>query len=117
MEHECKLTERNLKRQLAWISENGARHLDLQGLLGPIPPLPRVLIGENSLPYKANKSSATQCLSKRNFKLPEYPPPHTAILEGMFMIQSSPLPTMSCMREYTEMLVAQYVRPHVRAGA
>ena len=51
----------------------------------------------------------------------EYPPPswtpHTAILKGMFMIQTTPLPTMSCIREYVQLLLAQYVRPHFRAGA
>lgn len=93
VEKERKMNERYLKKQLAWISEKGADNLDLSDLLGPISPLPRALIGEESLPYKANKSSVTQYLRKRYSKVPiviEYPPPcwtpHTAILEGMFMI-------------------------------
>ena len=32
------------------------------------------------------------------------------------MIQISPLPTMAKMKEYTEMLLNIYVRPHYRAG-
>ena len=123
VEQERKISERYLKRQLAWISEKGAEQLDLDYLLGPISPLPRALIGEDLLPYKSNKSSATEYLRKRYSQLPliiEYPPPHwtphTAILEGMFMIQTSPMPTMSCMREYAQLLLAQYIRPHFRAG-
>ena len=95
----------------------------MDNLLGPISPLPRALIGEYLLPYKATKSSATEYLRRRYSQLPliiEYPPPHwaphTAILEGMFMIQTSSMPGMSCMREYTRLLLEQYVRPHFRAG-
>ena len=124
VERERKLSERYFKRQLAWINEKGLAHFDLEGLLGPISPLPRALIGEDQLPYKASKSSATQYLAKRYCDVPvviEYPPPqwvpHTAILEGMFMIQTSPLPGMSCMREYAELLLSQYVRPHFQAGS
>ena len=32
------------------------------------------------------------------------------------MVQTSPMPGMSCMREYTQLLLEQYVRPHFRAG-
>ena len=51
----------------------------------------------------------------------EYPPATltqaaaTCILEGIFMIQSSPLPGMSHMREYAELLVHQYITPHLQA--
>ena len=123
VEQERKISERYLKQQLARISEKGAEQLDLDYLLGPISPLPRALIGEDLFPYKSNKSSATEYLRKRYSQLPlviEYPPhhwtPHTAILEGMFMIQTSPVPTTSCMREYAQLLLAQYIRPHFRAG-
>ena len=40
--------------------------------------------------------------------------PHTSILERMFMIQTSPMPGMSSMREYTQLLLQLYVRPHFR---
>ena len=124
VERERRLSERFLKRQLAWINEKGLGQIDLDSLLGPISPLPRALIGENQLPYKANKSSATQYLTKRYHEVPvviEYPPPqwapHAAILEGMFMIQTTPSPGISCMKEYAELLMAQYVRPHLQAGS
>ena len=124
VERERRLSERYLKKQLAWISEKGTEHVNVGDLLGPISPLPRALIGEDSLPYKSNKSNATQYLRKRYSELCiviEHPPhqwvPHVAILEGMFMIQTLPLPTMSCMKEYVQLLIMQCVRPHFRAGA
>lgn len=120
-----KINQRYLKRQLAWISENGAENLDLESLMGPVSPLPRALIGEDMLPYKSNKSTVTHYLRKRYSQLPiviEYPPSNmtqttaTCILEGMFMIQTSPLPGMTCMREYAQLLLQQYIRPHLQAG-
>ena len=123
VEQERKISQRYLKRQLAWISEQGADNLDIDSLLGPVSLLPRALIGKDGLPYKATKSSTTQYLQKRYSTKPiilqSLPPlwvPHTAILEGMFMVQTSPMPTMSCMQEYARLLLNQYVRPHFKAG-
>ena len=122
---ERKISQRYLKRQLAWISENGAENLDLDTLMGPVSPLPRALIGEDMLPYKSNKSTVTEYLRKRYSQLPiiiEYPPcsltraTTTCILEGMFMIQTSPMPGMTYMREYAQLLLQQYIRPHLQAG-
>ena len=36
------------------------------------------------------------------------------ILEGMFLIQTPPIPT-SCMRDYVNLLLAKSVRPHLKA--
>ena len=112
VERERKICQQYLKQQLKWISEQGTKGLDFNNLLGPISPLPRALIGKDGLPYKATKSNATEYLKKRYSKLPiitdGLPPqwsPHTAILEGMFLIHSSPLPSMSCMKEYTQWLL------------
>ena len=117
------MSQRYLKRQLAWISEQGAENLDLNSLFGSISALPRALIGRDGLPYKATKSNTTEYLRKRYSALPiisqSLPPQwiaHSCIVEGMFMIQTSPLPTMSSMQEYTRLLLNQYVRPHFRAG-
>ena len=38
------------------------------------------------------------------------------ILEGMFLVQTPPIPTMSCMRDYVNLLLAKSVRPHLKAG-
>ena len=122
VEKERKISQRYLKRQLSWISKQGTEGLDFNDLLGPISSLPRALIGKDGLPYKSNKSNTTEYLRKRYSSLPiitDTPPPHwtpnTAILEGMFLIQSSPLPSMSCMKDYALWLLHQYIRPHFRA--
>ena len=90
-------------------------------MLGPISTHPRAIMGKDNLPYKSAKSSTTDYLTKRYKNTPliltNLPwVPSSVILEGMFMIQISPLPTMEKMKEYTEMLLNIYVRPHYRAG-
>ena len=69
-------------------------------------------------PYKGTKSSTTSYLEQRYTAPPiisnQFPPtwiPHAVILEGMFMVQVSPLPTMNNM-----LLLSRFVRPHFNAG-
>ena len=123
VEHERKISQRFLKRQLAWISERGSENIDLNSLFGPISSLPSALIGKDGLPYKASKSTTTDFLRKRYSTIPIITQslpyqwiPNTVILEGMFLIQTSPIPTMTFMQEYTHLLLNQYIRPHFRAG-
>ena len=47
-------------------------------------------------------------------KLPYGWTPDTVIMEGMFLLQTAPLPTMSCMRIH---ILNRFVRPHFAAGA
>ena len=42
--------------------------------------------------------------------------PDSVVLEGMFLIQTSPLPNMSSMKEYVKLLLFRFVRPHFSAG-
>ena len=97
--------------------------MDAESLFGPIQSVPRALMGANGLPYKSNKSSTTTYLQNRYNNppaiintLPGGWVPDTVILEGMFLIQTPPLPTMSCMKEYVQLLLARFVRPHFVAG-
>ena len=78
----------------------------------------------NGLPYKASKSNTTTYLQKRCNSVPvivgTLPPswiPDTAVLEGMFMIQTPPLPIMEQMQDYVKLLLTKYVKPHLVAGA
>jgi len=59
VEKEAKLSQRYLKRAMAWLAEHGSEGVDLETLLGPPSPLPRALIGANGLPYKGTKSTST----------------------------------------------------------
>ena len=56
----------------------------------------------------------------RSVIVPAFPPgwiPDVVILEGMFMTQTSPIPTMSYMTDYVQYLLTRFVRPHFAAGA
>lgn len=46
--------------------------------------------------------------------LPPQWAPDAAIVVGMLMIQTSPLPAMGTMQEYAQFLLNEYVRPHLR---
>ncbi|SMN01637.1 hypothetical protein SPONN_2737 [uncultured Candidatus Thioglobus sp.] len=84
--------------------------------------LPKALVDKNGLPYKSTKSSTTKYLMKRykdspiiSSHLPWFPT--SVILEGMFMIQSAPLPTNENMKEYANMLFIRYVKFHYTSNA
>ena len=79
--------------------------------------LPRALFDKNGLPYKSNKSSTTKYLVKwyknspiLSSRLPWFPT--SVILEGMFMIQMVPLPTIDRIRDYAKMLFIRYAKFH-----
>ena len=68
-----------------------------------------------------NKSKATDFFKTRYKKLevivsnfPGAWTPQSVILDGKFLIQTAPAPDF---REYTDMLLKQFVQPHLRAGA
>ena len=123
IEQESKLLQRYLKRQLAWVAEHQPERVQLEELFGPISSLPRALADKNGLPYKAAKSNTTAFLQKR-YKdmpaiatvLPKQWTPDTVIIEGMFLIHTAPIPTMSSMHEYVHLLLMKHVRPHFVAG-
>lgn len=123
IEQEQKISQKFLKRQLAWISEHGIENVDTNSLLGPISAMPRALMDSNGLPYKAPKHNTTEFLQKRyhsqkmlDQSLPPQWVPDSVILEGMFMIQTTPLPSMGTLQDYARFLLNQYVRPHLRLG-
>ena len=42
--------------------------------------------------------------------------PDVAILEGMFIVQTPPILTMTYMQDYVQLLLTKFVRPHFAAG-
>ena len=77
----------------------------------------------DGLPYKGTKSYTTTFLERRYTTppvivntLPTGWIPHSVILEGMILIQMSPLPSMNCMEDYVKLLLSRYVKPHFYAG-
>ena len=120
---EAKMSQRYMKKTIAWLAENGPQGKDLGTLLGPPLVAPKALMDSEGLPYKGTKSTTTTYLERRyttpsiiSGDLPPSWTPHAAILEGMFMIQVSPLPIMSSMEEYVKLLLSRFVRPHFCAG-
>ena len=105
-----------------WLAEHEGKRADLDTLLGLPSSTPRP-IGKDELPYKGTKSSTTAYFERRYSNpsaiihpLPVGWIPHSVILEGMFLIQMSPLPSLNCMEEYVKLLLPRYVRPHFYAG-
>ena len=125
VEKERKLSQRLLKRQLSLIAKHGGDINDPEMFYGPISPLPSTLVDANGLPYKASKSNTTTYLQKRYNSVPviivqTLPPswiPDTTVLEGMFTIQTPPLPIMEQMQDYVKLLLTKYVKPYLVAGA
>ena len=122
-EQERKISQRYLKRQLAWISKQGAENLDFDSLLGPVSSTPKALVDKDGFPYKAAKSNTTGFIQKRYKQIPvvlqSLPVqwiPDSVILEGMFLIQTNPIPTMNYMQQYVQLLMNQFVAPHFKAG-
>ena len=71
----------------------------MDDLFGPISSLPKALMDKNGLPYKSAKF-ATPYLQKSYKSVPviitvlPWVPPTLVIMEGMFMVQTEPFPTM-----------------------
>lgn len=121
VEKERKISQRFLKRQLAWMAEKDISPKNAKGLFASISSLPRALIGKDGLPYKANKSKTTSYLERRYKDLPVIRKslpwaPTTVILEGMFLIQTTPLPENENMRDYARMLFDNCVKKYLNTN-
>ena len=111
-----------MKKQLAWLTKEGITE-NIDSLLGPVSVTPRALVDKDGLPYKSSKSSTTEYLKKRysnekivSSSLPSGWTPQTVIMEGMFFIQVTPLPSMTCMSEYVSFLIKRFLSVHIKAG-
>ena len=67
-------------------------------------PLPLAIVGTDELPYKGNKSTATNLFETRYkdangivYRFPQQWLPDSDILEGMFIIQTPPSPGITTM--------------------
>ena len=85
--------------------------------------LPRALADENGNPHKANKSTPTSFFKNRycenNVITNEFPPnwmPDSVLLEGMFMIQTTPILGVVKFADYSKLLTHHYILPHFKNG-
>lgn len=88
---------------------NSRVEVDAQHKGGQYLELPHAICDSYGYPHKGQKSYATQWLEKRykeliSNKLPEKWKPDTVLLEGMFLINTTPLCTHKSLKDYSEFL-------------
>ena len=112
-----------LRQRLAWCNRTGQSYNPAfeQYVVNP-----RVIADANGYPNKGVKATWTDNLKKR-FSGPHLPvvldflpdgwTPEAAIIDGMFLINCTPLRHTSIVADYAAFLFNRFVSPHYRAGA
>ena len=116
-EKEHKQVTKCLRRRLAWCTRTGEKYDPANEQYSPYP---RALSDTNGQPHSGVKKFWTDRLQKRYSKLitadlPEWIP-EAVILEGMFLINTSPMKRMKSISEYSLLLLNRFVLPHFRRG-
>lgn len=116
IEKERKLVSKCVRRSLAW---NAKVDIEYQHHGGQYLELPRAISDPYGRPHTGNKSYATRWLENRyqgivTNTLPNVP--EVAILEGMCMINISPLCTHRSLLEYSLFLLRRFMLPQFIAG-
>lgn len=116
---EKKIIETCTQKQLA-LCRSGQPNTTLNP---PYIPLPRALVNEDGQPHKANKASPTNFFKNRykeaSVVINCFPPqwtPDSVLLEGMFMIQTTPALGVTKYSNYCIMLLHRFVIPHFKNG-
>ncbi len=86
--------------------------------------LPRALADESGIPNKGQKSNSTPFYSTRYgeqvvmcmYQFPVGWLPDAVIMDGMFMLNTTPLRIHSKMSEYTRFLLVRYAGWYIKAG-
>ena len=84
--------------------------------------LPRAIADTNEIPQKGQKSTSTSFYFKKYGETviaTKFPPgwlPHSVILEGMFLINTTPLGVHKCMLEYTHFILVRHAGRYLSAG-
>jgi len=117
-EREQKLVSRCIRRQLAWSAQTQCieQHRGEQYL-----ELPRTICTPTGAPHNGQKSYVTKFLEKQysHVVVSMFPGgwvPDSAVLEGMFLINTSPLVTHCTMKDYAQFLVRRFAVPHFSKG-
>lgn len=119
VDRERKIVSKCVRRSLAW---NTRVDKDNQQLGGQYLELPRAISDPYGKTHTGVKSYATKWLEKRYEKLvsstlPSGWTPDVVLLEGMFLIQTSPLSTHHSMKEYSSFLLKRFALPHFVRGS
>jgi len=111
LEKEKKLVSNCLKQRLVWCQYSKERPPTAEQYIE----LPRALANADGIPHKGKKSGTTTALENRykgQVVTNTFPPrwiPDLVILEGMFIINTTPLPSHSNMWNYTTSILALHV--------
>ena len=118
LEKEKKLVSNCLKQHLVWCQYSKERPPTAEQYIE----LPRALANADGIPRKGKKSGTTTALENRykgQVVTNTFPPrwiPDLVILEGMFIINTTPLPSHSNMWNYTTFLLKRFLSQYSRLG-
>ena len=122
-EREHKQVTKCLRQRLAWCNRTGQTYNPAYEQYSVHP---RAIADTNGLPNKGVKATWTDKLKKR-YSAPNLPvvmdclplgwTPHAVIIDGMFLINCSPLRSTSTITEYATFLLNRFTSPHYLAGA
>ena len=113
-----KIVGKCLRRAFAWNAKFGSSS---QNVGQQYIELPRAISDPNGNLHKGQKSYTTKWLENRykdliSNQLPGGWVPDVVVLEGMFMINTSPLTTHSTMKDYSQFLLRRFVLHHLTNG-
>ena len=115
-EKEKKLVSKCLKQHLVWCQSNKERPPTAEQYIE----LPRALASADGIPHNGKKSTTTTVLENRykgQVVFNTFPPgwiPDLVIFEGMFIINTTPLPSHSNMWKYTTFLLDRFISQYSR---
>ena len=116
LDKEKKIVGKCLRRAFAWNAKFGSSS---QNVGQQYTELPRAISDPNGNLHKGQKSYTTKWLEKRykdliSNQLPGGWVPDVVVLEGMVMINTSPLTTHSTMKDYSQFLLRRFVLHHLK---
>ena len=121
LERELKTVQRCMRLKIANAIRNGTT-ADVRG--EQYLELPRALCDIDGLPTKGQKSLVTnfyQCRYKESSIITHQFPPNwiadSVIIDGMFLINCSPLGSHKTMADYGNFLLKRFITPHLRKGS
>ena len=123
LEKDRRLVQKCLHKKLKWSKQTG-RPVD--AIEEQYIPVPLALADNAGIPLKGQKSNTTKVIKTR-YK-DSYPPvilnslpqgwiPETCMLEGMFMLNTSPLGSHRTFTDYAEFLIKRFIIPQFTRGS
>ena len=122
LEKDRQMVQKCLHKKIKWSKQTG-RPIDK--IAEQYIPIPLALADSNGIPLKGQKSNTTKALKMR-YKdaipqvflntLPEQWVPGCVIVEGMFMLNTTPLGSHKTFADYANFLIKRFVYPHYAKG-